>query len=230
MKNRVFATLCLGFGLALAACTPPTSEWTGSQAPKKLQVDFVRMEHSAAFAPGSADLAPGQAADLVNFLEQSEVNGDDHLYFEAAVDDSLAGQRIATLARQVSARGIAASALPPSAKDVPADHMLVVLERYVVTPPACPDWTKPAYGAGHSNDLPSNYGCADTTNLGLMVADPRDLVIGRTMGPVQGNPATAAILRYRECKSKPLSTVTASDIYSATQNNSNDNCDKLTSQ
>src|SRR5580658_74618 len=231
MKNRLFSTLCLGFGLALAGCTPPTSEWSDVQAQKKLHIDFVRMEPPAAFAPGTAELAPGEVVELVSFLEQSQVDGDDHLYLQATVDDSLAAQRIASLTRQLSPRGIGASILPASAKDVPADHMLVVLERYVVTPPNCPDWTKPAYGAQHSNAMPSNWSCADTTNLGLMVADPRDLVVGRTLGPAEGNPATAGILRYRECKTKPISSVTASTAYSAApQASGGDDCDKMTSQ
>jgi pilus assembly protein CpaD len=231
MTQRLLTTLCLGLGLALAGCTPPTSEWTEAQAPKKLHIDFVRMEHATAFAPGTADLAQGEDVELASFLEQSEVTGEDHLYLQAAVNDSLAAQRIAALTRQLAPRGIGATALPPSAKDVPADHMLLVLERYVVTPPDCPDWTKPEYGAGHSNTLPSNWGCADTTNLGLMVADPRDLVIGRTLGPAEGNAATAAILRYRECKTKQLAPVSASDIYAAVaQGGGDSNCDKITSQ
>jgi pilus assembly protein CpaD len=100
-----------------------------------------------------------------------------------------------------------------------------------VTPPNCPDWTKPAYGAGHSNAMPSNYGCADVTNLGLMIADPRDLVIGRTLGPAEGNPATAAVLRYRECKTRPLTAASPDSVYATTaQGGGDSNCDKITSQ
>jgi pilus assembly protein CpaD len=231
MTNRFLTTLCLGLGLALAGCTPPISEWSDAQAPKKLHIDYVRLEHSAAFAPGSADLADGETKELAAFLEQSQVSAQDHLYLQAAVDDSLVAQRIASLTRQLAPRGVGATMLPPSAKDVPADHMLLVLERYVVTPPNCPDWTKPAYGSTHSNTMPSNYGCADTTNLGLMVADPRDLVIGRTLGPTEGNPATAAILRYRECKTKPLTPSSPDSVYAlAAQGGGDSNCDKITSQ
>ena len=37
-----------------------------------------------------------------------------------------------------------------------------------------------------------------------MVADPRDLVVGRTMGPAEGDPAIAGLTRYREGKPTPL--------------------------
>jgi pilus assembly protein CpaD len=231
MKKHLLATLCLGFGLALAGCTPPTSEWSDVQSPKKLQVDYVRMQHATAFTPGSADLAQGEAAELVAFLEQSQATGEDHLYLQAATDDGLAAQRIASMTHQLVPRGIGASTLPPSAKDVPADHMLLVLERYVVTPPNCPDWTKPAYGAGHSNAMPSNYGCADTTNLGLMIADPHDLVIGRTLGPSEGNPAYAAVTRYRDCKTRSLTPASADNVYAAlAQGGGDSNCEKMTAQ
>ena len=42
---------------------------------------------------------------------------------------------------------------------------------------------KPAGGGDYTNTLPSNFGCATQTNLGLMVANPRDLVMGRVPGP-----------------------------------------------
>lgn len=207
MKDRLIIALCLG--LAVAGCTPPTSEWTEAEAPKKLHVDFVRLQHSTAFAPGTSQLAERSKEDLNAFLDQVQMAADDHIYFQSASDDSLTAARIGELTRTIGQRGFGATTLPPSAKDVPADHMLVVVERYVVTPPNCPNWTKPTYG-DHSNTMPSNYGCADATNLGLMVADPRDLLIGRPLEPVDGDPAVAAIERYQAGKVKPLATYTTS--------------------
>ena len=226
MRNRLLATLGLGFALALAGCTPPTSEWTDAQVPKKLHIDFVRLQHSAAFTPGSAELAEGAAEDLAAFLDHADMTADDHVYFEPASNDGLTAGRIGQLARTIGQRGIGAATLPPSAKDVPADHMMVIVERYVVTPPNCPNWSKPAYGGDHGNTMPSNYGCADATNLGLMVADPRDLVIGRTLGPAEGDPAIAGMARYRECKVKPLNPTSTSGTFSATRAADSASCDK----
>ena len=227
MKDRLLVTFCLTLGLALAACTPPTSEWSETQAPKKLHVDYVRFEHSAAFVPGSAEFAEGEVAELTAFLEKSEVTGDDHVYVEPPSDDGLTAQRIGKLAHELTGRRVGAVTLAASPKDVPSDHLRLIVERYVVTPPNCPDWTKPSYGAGHSNDMPSNWGCADATNLGLMIADPRDLVIGRTLGPAEGDPAIAAITRYRSCKTKSPTPVTSSTIYSAlAQGGGDSDCDK----
>jgi type IV pilus biogenesis protein CpaD/CtpE len=46
-----------------------------------------------------------------------------------------------------------------------------------------------------------------------MVADPRDLVIGRPLGPQDADAASLAIQRYREGKTSPLSGVTAASTY-----------------
>jgi pilus assembly protein CpaD len=92
--------------------------------------------------------------------------------------------------------------------------MMVFVERYVVTPPDCPNWTKPASG-DWSNTMPSNFGCADATNFSLMVADPRDMVMGRALGPPQGAPALYAYERYRGGKVKDPSATSASSTYAA---------------
>ena len=78
-----------------------------------------------------------------------------------------------------------------------------MVERYVVTPPDCPDWTRQAV-ENHANAMPSNYGCASLTNLALMVADPRDLATGRPLGPADADPALLAVQRYRAGKVLPL--------------------------
>jgi len=209
MTNRSLRHLCFCLGLALAGCTPPVSEWSDNQASKQIRVDYVRLQHDTVFTPGSADLAAGEADSLASFLDQAEVAGGDHVFFQPASDDKLAAARIGQLTRDLGRRGIGATTLPPDGSTVSADHMAVIIERYVVTPPDCPNWTKTPSG-DHSNSLPSNFGCADATNLSLMVADPRDLLIGRAMGPGRGDPALNGYARYRNGKpAKPETTGTS---------------------
>jgi len=206
--------LCLGLGLLAAGCTPSTSEWTPAEAPKAPHVDYVRLQHEAAFKPGSPDLAGGEAASLTRFLDLAGVTSEDHVYFEAG-DDRLSVARLGRLTRLAAQQGIGARTLPPEGNLLP-DHLRVVVERYVVTPPECPNWTSPAVG-DHGNQPGSNWGCADATNFSLMVADPRDLVIGRTMEPAQGDGAFAAVKRFREGKVKDPSTQGASTTYNQSQ-------------
>ena len=75
----------------------------------------------------------------------------------------------------------------------------LVLERYLVTLPACPDWSRQS-GTDFSNLPHSNFGCATQTNLGLMVAEPKDLVRGRTLAPADGVHQAEGIVRYRTGK------------------------------
>jgi pilus assembly protein CpaD len=213
MTDRLLRHLCLCFVLALAGCTPPVSEWSDAEASKQIRVDYVRLQHDAAFMPGSADLAEGEADGLAAFIEQAEVAPQDHVFFQPASNDTLAAARIGQLTRELIQRGIGATTLPPSTSAVAADHMTVVVERYVVTPPDCPNWTKPPYG-DHSNTPASNFGCATATNLGLMVADPRDLVIGRSLGPPRGDPALYGYSRYRVGKPRKPDTTGTSGSFS----------------
>ena len=208
MTEHFLRHVFLCFGLTLAGCTPPVSEWSDAESSKQLRVDYVRLQHDMTFVPGSAKLADGEAESLANFFEQAETTGGDRIYLQPATNDKLTASRISQLADELVRQGLLATTLP-AASSIPADHMTVVVERYVVTPPDCPNWTKPA-SSDHTNTLPSNFGCADATNLGLMVADPRDLLVGRTLGPARGDPALYGYSRYRVGKPRsPSATGTA---------------------
>jgi pilus assembly protein CpaD len=72
-----------------------------------------------------------------------------------------------------------------------------------VTPPDCPDWTRSG-AADFTTQAATNFGCATTTNLGLMVADPGDLVRGRPAPSADGEAATLGVQRYRTGKTLKL--------------------------
>ena len=73
--------------------------------------------------------------------------------------------------------------------------------RYLVTLPACPNWSQyPA--SDFTNARSSNFGCATASNLGLMVANPADLVAGRELAHADGTPAVSAVTRYLTDKVK----------------------------
>jgi pilus assembly protein CpaD len=214
MMKRLFPLLCAGAGLLAAGCTTDTTAWSPAEAPKAPRVEYVRLQHATAFKPGSPELAAGEAEGLRRFLDQAEVTSEDHVFFEPGSEDRLTAARIGRLSKAVTARGVGAQTLPASATEPVANRVTVVVERYVVVPPDCPNWTSPAVG-DHSNQPGSNFGCATSTNLGLMVADPRDLVIGRTLGPAEGDAALAAVKRYRLGKIKDPAPISANTIYGA---------------
>lgn len=70
-------------------------------------------------------------------------------------------------------------------------------DAYGVTLPPCGDFSSPpTYNP--RNIAHGNWGCAYQSNLGLMVADPADLVAPRTMGPRDASRAAKVIRDYRE--------------------------------
>ena len=69
--------------------------------------------------------------------------------------------------------------------------------------PGCPDWSRdPGYDP--RNEPLSNLGCANAFNLGLMVADPRDLSTGTPTAPADATREAEAVIRYRTDKVKQL--------------------------
>jgi pilus assembly protein CpaD len=91
---------------------------------------------------------------------------------------------------------------PSALAGVATNHAVVEVGRYLVTTPACPNWSK-APGADFTNSFPSNWACATQTNLGQMVANPSDLVIGQPLSPALGPTEVAAVDRYLTDKVKP---------------------------
>ena len=86
------------------------------------------------------------------------------------------------------------SSLPVSAVSARDVHLL--LGRPMVRLPACPDWSRLS-GSNPGNLRDGNHGCATVTNLGLMAADPSDLVQGRRLAPGDGHVLSTAVWRYR---------------------------------
>ena len=84
-----------------------------------------------------------------------------------------------------------------------ADEIHVTVEKHAVTLPACPDFTS-SISDNHTNQPHSNWGCATAMNLGLMVANPRDLVQGRGRVAGDGEALTLGVQRYRSGETRAL--------------------------
>lgn len=84
-----------------------------------------------------------------------------------------------------------------------ADEVRVEIRRHAVTLPDCPDFTTES-GSSYDNIPHSNWGCANAVNLGLMIADPNDLIAGRAEGNADGEALAIGIYRYKTGQTKPL--------------------------
>jgi pilus assembly protein CpaD len=199
-RGKILLTILL---LSLAACAREPSAWTAVEAPNRLQVDWRSEAFVATFPAGGAELAPDERAKLARFLDASLRTGDERITLSppADADRALNARRVDHL------RQIVASAAPRRLVTVApiADgrlgtgSALVVVGRYVVSTPSCPNWRKPS-GIDSANQPSSNLGCANETNLGLMVADPADLVVGHELDRAEGEAMAHGIRRYRDNK------------------------------
>jgi pilus assembly protein CpaD len=191
----------LAIALALAACAPGAAEYTKAEAPNKLQVQGATSTVEVAFFPGSSRLAGPAARRLDRLVADGATRPAGRVMVAAAGPPGLAAARAAAISRQLLRWGIVAKAQPlPS---VPPNRAVVTVGRYAVTLPPCPNWSQPRAN-DFTNAPTSNFGCATSVNLGLMVARPADLVAGGPLEPAAGEPAASAVNRYLNDKVPPL--------------------------
>jgi len=183
--------------LGLAACAPVTTAYTTAEAQKHLTVDDASHSISVFFVPGTARLARGEVARLDHMVAAGEIGTHDRISVSPAGRPWLAARRTDVIASIMLRNGLTIQ--PVQIAAVPRDSAVIEIGRYLVTLPDCPDWSKPP-SADFTNMNMSNFGCATTSNLGEMVADPADLVGGRPLGPVAAGPAVAAVERYNADK------------------------------
>jgi len=219
--RRLPLALCLA---AVAAACSPLDPPPVRPVPEALAVP-VEYGHSVRFATDRAELSTSEAARLRRFVSTlppdrrlaARIVGHADQRAGDAYNHSLSSRRAETVAAALRAMGIVpvsvslipmGEALATAAVDDPAglarDRQLEVLVSATsVALPGCPDWSgDPGYDP--RNEPLSNLGCANAFNLGLMVADPRDLSMGTPTAPADATREAEAVLRYRTDKVKQL--------------------------
>ena len=203
--RKAMARLLTGALLgALAACVSVTkADLAVNETPKKLEVEWSRMTHLVDFEPREAALAEDTKAELVAFLERNYSSPDDLILINPgkAFGDKrpLFKTRGKAVQNFLADLGYASEVVPSNAQA--ENFVIVAVKHYDVRLPAYPDWRK---NPPLTNGVWSNYGCTDAVNLGRMLAHPRDMVIGRELGPMDGTTAASAIERYRKGEVKAL--------------------------
>lgn len=126
---------------------------------------------------GNGELDKADERRLAAWFDALGLRFGDHVSFSGA--NSLVGVRDSV--NDIVARYglLTEGAAPVTAGDPPAGSLRVVVSRSKASVPGCPNW-----GDRSQADLVgaqgSNYGCAMASNMAAMIADPQDLVQGRT--------------------------------------------------
>jgi pilus assembly protein CpaD len=144
-------------------------------------------------------LAPGEAQRLSGWFDGLDIGYGDTVTLDdpagwhgAAVQDGV-GAIVARYGMLVSHEAA------PVTVGHPAPGMVrVVVSRAVAHVDGCPNWA-PDVGSDYGGGVTSNFGCATAVNLAAMVADPQDLVRGRS-GNRSGDARVSvkAIQTYRD--------------------------------
>jgi pilus assembly protein CpaD len=209
MKIRLYP-IVLPLTLGLAACA---AEYSKSEAPDTFRVDGADSRRELAFAAGSAYLTPSELRKLDGWVLGGTIRPADRVAIAAAGPPGLAEQRAASISRELLRYGVVTQTL--ALDTVPANHAIVSIGRYAVTLPTCPNWSQ-SLSYDFTNAFTSNYGCANATNLGLMVASPADLASGRPFSGPDATPAVAAVQRYLTDRVKQPPAPTAQPFAAST--------------
>lgn len=196
-------------GAALVGCSPqtgyvpPTAMWSEVEAPSANKVRLVRFAHPVSFPQGSAALPPAEAVAFGQFISDTALRYGDDVLLVTSEGDGLAAKRRSVLSDTLIQRGIRPRPATVPAPALPAGQVLVQVSRHVLTPAPCGYWNSDSGRDGNNLTLP-NLGCANTRNLGLMVANPADLLGRGESTPADAGAAALAVQRYRQDKTKPL--------------------------
>lgn len=204
--RRVPLLVLIASALALAACGDSAPEYSERDSPKTNRVSVVQQQHVVRFAHGRADLDAVEQARLSEFLASSgrQPGGATIMVGPATGPSGVVAARERSLRDALARRGYRQIDAVHTGSDTGGVNQVVVaVNRYVVTTPRCPDFSKPSE-SNYTNTTYSDFGCANAHNLGVMVADPADLARGRPEGYQDGTQAVLGVQRYRTDKVKPL--------------------------
>ncbi|MFT5488695.1 MAG: pilus assembly protein CpaD [Paracoccaceae bacterium] len=205
----------------VTGCAPEMSHWSPEQNVKRNDVRWITFQHHVRFGGAAPALDDAERNRLRRFLTRHDAGYGDRILIgsrgirSTGSDIRRASRRETAVAAELRKLELPVGLLP----EVPAKEnwdgtIKIVLGRYIVIPPNCPDWTKRADGDS-ANRRSSNFGCASAVNLGLMVANPGDLLRGRTAGPADGAAGARRYKSYREGAAKKSPAITPLIIQSS---------------
>lgn len=209
---------CESLANGMHAIGLPVENWEDVRKQPQPQAVPQSYFHAVGFPGNEAALSPDARIDLRRFLANLDVSGRDQvLIVSPAAGGPMNEQRVRAVGAVLAAAGLGWSRTVSAT--TPEDEIGVVVERVVVTLPPCPNWTQmPNWG--FSNQPISNWGCSTAVDLGMMVAEPGDLNLGRVPGPSDGTVLSGSIDRYRQGKTTPLIRDSgSSDVYQSATGN-----------
>jgi len=175
-------------------------KWKQLPRPIETQVESVSIGHSVEFADGSPSLSDNERSGLHAFLREKGITRDEVIVLDAprttgGMLDGMSVTRLAEIKAELTRTGlkaVIASKSQPNSLRPAGNQVAVVVTRTMVIPPDCN--TDEAAPGDKPNYI---FSCANTANLGQMIANPEDLVSGRVGSYSDGTVGASGIQRYR---------------------------------
>lgn len=194
MLGRAFA-IVVPVMIAAGCQSPPPLEPRRSPDSAGIEVE-TRIEGIVLSAAGDGTLTDASRRKLRGFM----ADRDPYALRATVVSRTLRGGNAAkAVVSQLRRSGVPAGQITReqlASEDGPGD-VVVTTRRATANLPRCPDWSR-ASTLDRRMGASSNFGCANTVNLGRMVADPADLKNGGRLSPMPGGPAVKALGRLEE--------------------------------
>lgn len=197
-----FASMAVALA-ALAACGPANRSFDTVKAPV---VSSSQMSYDLAGAGTSIDVKALDAwFSSIRLSYGDRVTVDDPSGYDAA------GRR-AAIAEVVGRYGLLLdNAAPVTAGAVPAGMLRVVVTRSSARVDNCPDWDRISQPELEASTM-SNFGCATESNFAAMIADPNDLVVGKSYAGSDANTAVKAVEAWRKAPTTGAGGLNKADI------------------
>jgi pilus assembly protein CpaD len=185
-------TLLLGIALAVSACGTENRGLSSVHQPVIQRTDYV---YDVA---GQGGLEQSDLHRLAGWFEAMKLGYGDRVSVDttSAGDTRASRDAVASLAARYGL--LLEDTAPLTAGEIAPGNVRVVVSRIRASVPSCPDWSRASQPdmTGHAS---SNYGCATNSNLAAMIANPEDLVSGRSGSPVSSTLASSkAVKTYRD--------------------------------
>lgn len=203
------ACTLVGFvaSLGLVGCLPPDTtiqdyspfsygNWRQIPQRPDVHVEFVKLKHFADFQPQAVRLDATQRGHLQGFIAEGNLRQGDRVQIQVPLTagplDPVTKARADHLRGELNSLGLPTSVVGTSALPSGSNQVAVVVDRAMAIPPDC-DAPEPFI----ANRPDYRIGCAYNSALGLMVADPRDLVRGQPLDPADAEVTARGIEGYR---------------------------------
>lgn len=183
------AILLLATALTLGACGPVNRGLESVNQPVVQRTDYVFD------VSGGDGLSQADERRLIDWFDALHLGYGDRVSIDDRNSDRGTHDAIASV---VARYGILLSDTAPVTQG--SDQFAgvrVVVSRSSASVPNCPDWHRAAQPEFAASTM-SNYGCAVNSNLAAMIADPADLIQGRSATGNDPVTITRAIKTYRE--------------------------------